>query len=105
MCLQCIVHTYPVVKFVFKCPFCQVYRTQMERLSSGFSTKISEFENINGNLRRSLVDLKQQNDDLRVQVRLHLNLLLGKLSHLLLHNSLRNELLKTHLALHCNHKY
>ena len=88
-------HTYPVVKFVFKCPFCQVYRTQMERLSSGFSTKISEFENINGNLRRSLVDLKQQNDDLRVQVRLHLNLSLGKLLRLLLLNLLRNELLET----------
>ena len=101
MCLN----KYPVVKFVFKCPFCQVYRTQMERLSSGFSTKISEFENINGNLRRSLVDLKQQNDDLRVQVRLHLNLLLGKLLHPLLQNSLRNELLKTLLALHCDHKY
>ena len=68
----------------------------MERLSSGFSTKISEFENINGNLRRSLVDLKQQNDDLRVQVRLHLNLSLGKLLRLLLKKPLHELKLFKH---------
>ena len=51
-----------------------MYRTQLERVSDNWSNKIGEFERLNGSLRTSLQDLQQQNDELKIQVNINVNI-------------------------------
>ena len=49
-------------------------RTQLERVSDNWSNKIGEFERLNGSLRTSLQDLQQQNDELKIQVNINVEI-------------------------------
>ena len=51
-----------------------MYRTQLERVSDNWSNKIGEFERLNGSLRTSLQDLQQQNDELKIQVNINVEI-------------------------------
>ena len=51
-----------------------MYRTQLERVSDNWSNKIGEFERLNGSLRTSLQDLQQQNDELKIQVNINVDI-------------------------------
>ena len=52
-----------------------MYRTQLERVSDNWSNKIGEFERLNGSLRTSLQDLQQQNDELKIQVNINVEII------------------------------
>lgn len=65
---------YLVAKFLFffiSCMlFClQVYKTQLERVSDGWSSKMANFERLNSTLRNSLTELQSENNELKSMVR------------------------------------
>lgn len=46
----------------------EVYKTQLERVSEGWTSKMSSFERLNGSLKNSLAELQQENLELRAMV-------------------------------------
>ena len=47
----------------------QVYKTQLERVSDGWSSKMANFERLNTTLRNSLTELQSENNELKSMVR------------------------------------
>ena len=43
----------------------QVYKTQLERVSEGWTSKMSNFERLNSTLRSSLAELQSENNELK----------------------------------------
>ena len=48
--------------------FFQVYKTQLERVSEGWTNKMSNFERLNTTLRSSLSELQSENNELKTLV-------------------------------------
>ena len=48
--------------------FFQVYKTQLERVSEGWTNKMSNFERLNSTLRSSLSELQSENNELKTLV-------------------------------------
>lgn len=51
-------------------PFFQVYKTQLERVSEGWNSKIGDFERVNVSLQVEMAQLQRENEDLKGMVRL-----------------------------------
>ena len=58
-----IIIIYLFFFFVF-----QVYKTQLERVSEGWTTKMSNYERLNSTLRSSLSELQSENNELKTLV-------------------------------------
>ena len=55
----------------FNCVFMfQVYKTQLERFSDGWTNRIGDFERVNGSLQDEMSQLRQENDELNQKVSL-----------------------------------
>lgn len=48
--------------------FFQVYKTQFERVSEGWTSKIGDFERVNMNLQVEVATLQLENQDLKLKV-------------------------------------
>ena len=61
-------HPPPLLPSVTIIIFSQVYKTQMGRMTEGWNGRIDEFERVNLSLQSSLARLREDNEQLRLQV-------------------------------------
>ena len=61
-------HPPPLLPSVTIIIFSQVYKTQMGRMTEGWNGRIDEFERVNLILQSSLARLREDNEQLRLQV-------------------------------------
>ena len=61
-------HPPPLLASVTIIIFSQVYKTQMGRMTEGWNGRIDEFERVNLSLQSSLARLREDNEQLRLQV-------------------------------------
>ena len=61
--MPCTFYIYTNVKFLFK-----VYKTQLERVSEGWKSRIGDFERVNMSLQTEVTKLQLENQDLKSKV-------------------------------------